>query len=376
MKSRFGQLKDMKTTRLILVGGFLGAGKTTLLWEAAHKVMQNGQRVGLITNDQAPELVDTAILSRDEVKVAEVNGSCFCCNFTGLMDATKKLKKDAEADVIIAEPVGSCTDLSATIVQPLKENLRGELLVSPLTVLADPVRLTNILNGGNAGLHPSAAYIYRKQLEESDIILISKSDLVSIEELSLLIEKTKVHFPDSEVMTASSVSGEGLNDWLEKVQNSNEAGKRLVEVDYDVYAEGEAVLGWLNSTIELSGNSIDWDVFAQALMQSLSKQFDTIGASVGHVKILLESGDKYIVSNLTGLNSTLSFRQSAGTSDSARLTVNARVEMTPETLENIVKTTIDEIAGTTISKKLIAQRCLSPGRPNPTFRFDHIVSMA
>ena len=52
----------MKTTRLILVGGFLGAGKTTLLWEAAHRIMENGQRVGLITNDQAPDLVDTAIL--------------------------------------------------------------------------------------------------------------------------------------------------------------------------------------------------------------------------------------------------------------------------------------------------------------------------
>ena len=366
----------MKTTRLILVGGFLGAGKTTLLWEAAHKVMQKGQRVGLITNDQVPELVDTAILSRDEVKVAEVNGSCFCCNFPGLIDATKKLKKEAEADIIIAEPVGSCTDLSATIVQPLKENLRGELLVSPLTVLADPIRLTDILNGGNAGLHPSAAYIYRKQLEESDIILISKSDIVTPEELSLLIEKAKLHFPASEVMIVSSVSGEGMEEWLEKVQNSNEAGKRLVEVDYDIYAEGEAVLGWLNSTIELSGNSVDWDAFAQTLMQSLSKQFDEMGASVGHVKILVESGDKFIVSNLTGLNNTLTFRQSAGTSNSARLTINARVEMSPETLENMVKTTLDEITGSTISRKLVAQRCLSPGRPNPTFRFDHIVSIA
>lgn len=366
----------MKTTRLILVGGFLGAGKTTLLWEAAQNVMKKGLRVGLITNDQAPELVDTAILSREEVKVAEVNGSCFCCNFPGLIDATKKLKKDAEADVIIAEPVGSCTDLSATIVQPLKENLRRELVVSPLTVLADPIRLTDILNGGNAGLHPSAAYIYKKQLEESDIILISKTDLVSAEELALLKEKVKVHFPEPEVMTASSVTGEGLNEWLEKVQNSNEAGKRLVEVDYDVYAEGEAVLGWLNSTIELSGNSVDWDAFAHMLMQSLSKQFDAMGAPVGHVKILIESDDKYIASNLTGQNSTLTFRHSAGTGNRARLTLNARVEMSPDSLENIVKTTLGEITGSTISQKLVAQRCLSPGRPNPTFRFGHIVSMA
>ena len=111
-------------------------------------------------------------------------------------------------------------------------------------------------------------------------------------------------------------------------------------------------------------------------MQSLSNQFDALNASVGHVKILLESDDKFIVSNLTGKNVTLTFRQSAGTSDNARLTVNARVEMTPETLENMVKTTLDEICGSTISKKLVAQRCLSPGRPNPTFRFDHIVSIA
>lgn len=365
----------MKTTRLILVGGFLGSGKTTLLWEAAQKVMQSGKRVGLITNDQAPELVDTAILSHNEVKVAEVNGSCFCCNFNGLIDATRKLKKEAEADVIIAEPVGSCTDLSATIVQPLKENLRSELVVSPLTVLADPVRLGDILNGGNAGLHPSAAYIFRKQLEESDIILISKTDLISAEQMSLLKEKTRLHFLESEVMAVSSVSGEGIVEWLNVVQNSNIAGKQLAEVDYDIYAEGEAVLGWLNSTVELSGNLIDWDSFAHKLMQSLSKQFDTMGASVGHVKILIESGDKYLVSNLTGPSSTLTFRQLAGISDTARLTVNARVEMSSELLEHIVRETLQSIAETSIDIKIVVLRCLSPGRPNPSYRFRHIVSI-
>ena len=60
----------MKTTRLILVGGFLGAGKTTLLWEAARRITERGKRTGLITNDQASELVDTVLLSRNDVKVA------------------------------------------------------------------------------------------------------------------------------------------------------------------------------------------------------------------------------------------------------------------------------------------------------------------
>jgi len=363
----------MKITRLILVGGFLGAGKTTLLWEAARRITESGKRTELITNDQAPELVDTALLSRNDVKVAEVSGSCFCCNFNGLIEALKNVRDEANADVIIAEPVGSCTDLSATIIQPLKQNLRGELIVSPLSVLADPFRLNHILNGGTAGLHPSAAYIFRKQLEESDIILITKSDLISPEELALLKEKTKLHFPDSEVMTVSSVSGEGMDEWLKEVLTRTDAGKRLVEVDYDVYAEGEAVLGWLNTTIELSGQETDWDAFARELMQNLSIQFDKMKASVGHVKLLVESGKNYLIGNLTGWNETLSFRSSAGTSTEARLTLNARVEMSPEALEEIVRKTLDATNGIQIKKKIIALRCLSPGRPNPTFRFDKVV---
>lgn len=364
----------MKTTKLILVGGFLGAGKTTLLWEAAQNLMKKGQRVGLITNDQAPELVDTAILSRDEVKVAEVNGSCFCCNFPGLIDATKKLKKEAEADVIIAEPVGSCTDLSATILQPLKQNLKGELLVSPLTVLADPVRLADILNGGNAGLHPSAAYIFKKQLEESDIILISKTDLLSANELTLLIEKTKISYPDAEVKTISIVTGDGMESWLNEVLSRSDAGKRLVEVDYDVYAEGEAVLGWLNSTIELSGKSVDWDVFARNLLSDLSKQFDNQNASVGHVKLILESGKHFITGNLTGRKETLNFRGSAGKSDQARLTLNARVEMSPETLEKIVRNMLSSHTNKDLKSSITVMRSLSSGRPNPTYRFDYVVA--
>lgn len=362
----------MNTTRLILVGGFLGAGKTTLLWETAQRLMSGGKRVGLITNDQAPELVDTAFLLQKEVTVAEVSGSCFCCNFNGLISALKQVRDDANADVIVAEPVGSCTDLSATVVQPLKENMRGELLVSPLSVMADPGRLTDILNGGNAGLHPSAAYIFRKQLEESDIILISKTDLLSASELEKLKERVTMQYPDSEVMSISSVSKSGMEEWLKAVMNRTDAGKRLVEVDYDVYAEGEAVLGWLNCTVELKGERTNWDEFARNLMLNLSRHFDRISASVGHTKIMLESGENYLTGNLTGNGNTLNFRGSAGSGENARLTLNARVEMSPEALENAVKHILDEAKGS-LEMKILAWRCLSPGRPDPTYRFTHVV---
>lgn len=198
------------TTRLILVGGFLGAGKTTLLWEAAQRLAGRGLRVGLITNDQAPELVDTSFLSRGGTKVAEVSGSCFCCNFQGLLDAMSNVRAEAVADVLIAEPVGSCTDLSATIVQPLKA-LKQDLILSPLSVMADPVRLADILNGGIAGLHPSAAYIFRKQIEEADIIVISKTDLLTSAELDALKKRLSQACPNADIFALSVKTGEGLD---------------------------------------------------------------------------------------------------------------------------------------------------------------------
>jgi G3E family GTPase len=362
------------TTRLILVGGFLGAGKTTLLWETAQRLAGRGLRVGLITNDQAPELVDTTFLSRGDFKVAEVDGSCFCCNFNGLLDAMSKVRVEADADVLIAEPVGSCTDLSATIVQPLKDRFKQEFVIAPLSVMADPVRLADILDGGTAGLHPSSAYIFRKQIEEADIVVISKADLLTSAELDVLKTRLAQACPDVAIFTVSVKTGEGLDAWLDEVTMRTDAGQRIAEVDYDVYAEGEAVLGWLNATITLRGEPTDWNLFAESLLSGLSQRFDNMGASVGHVKLLVETGDSFLIGNLTGKGDTLSIRGLAVTSSEARLTLNARVQMSPEALELIVREMIVSTSQGRITATPVAWRCLSPGRPNPTHRYDHVVA--
>lgn len=362
------------TTRLILVGGFLGSGKTTLLWEAAQRLAVRNLRVGLITNDQAPELVDTAFLSRSDVKVSEVNGSCFCCNFQGLLDAMSKVRAEADADVLIAEPVGSCTDLSATIVQPLKDRFKGELVVAPLSVIADPLRLANILDGGTAGLHPSAAYIFRKQLEEADIIVISKTDLLAPAELDVLKKRLFQTYPDAPVFPVSAKTGAGIDAWLDEVTVCSNAGRRIAEVDYDVYAEGEAVLGWLNATVKLQGTPTEWNIFAEKLLSGLSRRFDSMGASVGHVKLMVETGGDFLIGNLTGKGDTLSIRGLLVTGVEARLTINARVQMSPEALETIVREMIASACTGKITAKSVAWRCLSPGRPNPTHRYDHVVA--
>lgn len=361
-------------TQLILVGGFLGAGKTTLLWESARSLSAAGRRVGLITNDQADALVDTAFLAQSNSIVREVSGSCFCCNFPGLVQAIEKMRRDNHCDVIIAEPVGSCTDLSATIVQPLKDKFADQLAIAPLSVLADPQRLRQILAGGEAGLHKSAAYILRKQLEEADIILISKSDLLSDTELSALKQRAAETWPLAQVMAISAQSGAGLAEWWAEATRREQAGTHLTEIDYDIYAEGEAVLGWLNATYELSGDQIDWDELADRLLTALSLRFTRQGAAVAHVKLLLAADGQYLLGNLTGGPDTLMLRGRAGTSNQATLTINARVEIAPDELAALVQEEMTHACQEKINFKPTVFRCLQPGRPQPTFRYDHVVA--
>lgn len=282
----------MKRSKLIFFGGFLGAGKTSLLWECARRLANTGLKIQLITNDQASELVDTAFLQQINGVVSEVNGSCFCCNFNGLVKAIEPASQAVLADLIIAEPVGSCTDLSATLIQPMRDLYGCKLDVAPLTVLADPGRLSDILQGGTSGLHESAAYIFRKQLEEADLIVVSKSDLVDAITLEELIRRAKHEWPMAHVMAISSVTGNGLDSWLDEVMESSISGTHLAEVDYDIYAEGEAVLGWLNVSFQIT-SQIDenWNEIARTFLKSLEIRLCQLKASIGHIKIFLKKKD-------------------------------------------------------------------------------------
>src|SRR5205085_10547520 len=111
----------MDRLRFVMVGGFLGAGKTTTLARLARFHVGRGHKVGLVTNDQAQDLVDTTSLRAQGFPVEEVPGACFCCRFDDLVNKVEQLESSQRPDVILAEPVGSCTDLVATVVQPLKD---------------------------------------------------------------------------------------------------------------------------------------------------------------------------------------------------------------------------------------------------------------
>src|SRR5687768_12598014 len=187
--------------RYYMIGGFLGAGKTTAVAALAQHLTKAGLRVGLITNDQGSELVDTAMLRARGFATEEIPGGCFCCRFNSLVDAAKKLTDTARPDAFVAEPVGSCTDLMATVTYPLRRIYGDRFRVAPLSVLVDPVRAQQIfgLREGRS-FSEKVRYIWRKQIEEADIIVVTKSDLLDADTLDELKKRLGAEFRGKELL--------------------------------------------------------------------------------------------------------------------------------------------------------------------------------
>lgn len=367
----------MKQTRMILVGGFLGAGKTTLLARAAMLLLEQGQRVALITNDQAADLVDTAFLRQARLDVREIAGGCFCCRFGQLIESAEQLVAEMSPDIIIGEPVGSCTDLSATVLQPIKDLYADSYRLTPFSVLVDPKRLWEVLEPRRQSpLHASARYILRKQLEEADLIVINKRDILDAEEEQELLAATRELFPHKPIHLISALSGDGVAAWLAHVIRDKDAGTHIVDVDYDIYAEGEAVLGWLNASATVRATTaVDWQAFSLHILDRLQHSLATRQAEIAHVKLSLTADTGQYVANLTATSGAPAIRgRIDGMPNAVSLVINARVEMSPEILQTMVEDTLRAIAEEQHLSMLVESiRSLSPGRPMPTHRYASIV---
>src|SRR6516225_11886433 len=217
----------MTPIRFIMLGGFLGAGKTTALARLARHYMDQGNRVGIVTNDQAQDLVDTHSLRGQGFPVEEVAGACFCCKFDDLLAKVGSLESAQHPDVILAEPVGSCTDLVATVVQPLKDLYGARFSVAPYAVLFKPSHGLKILRDeAGGGFSPKAAYIFRKQLEEADAILINRIDELSPRQVDELADLVAGAYPGVPVLRVSAKTGQGFDALTQLLDQEGTSAKR------------------------------------------------------------------------------------------------------------------------------------------------------
>jgi len=367
------KLSVKKPVKLIFSGGFLGSGKTTALAALAKRLIERGMRVGFITNDQSENLVDTIIvrqmLTDLGVPVEEVVKGCFCCKFDELIEHVEKILAH-DPDVLMGEPVGSCTDFVAAVANPIKIQYRGAFRFAPFSIMVDPDRVRSlILNETRTDFPEDVAYLFGKQMEEADTIVLNKIDLLTEQESHRLLQAIGDRYEGKKLMAVSATEGTGMDEWLDDLISGRPgANTVLSQIDYDRYANAEAVLGWLNAAVKLqAGQPFDPGRLMASLATRLRERFKAQKGEIGHLKFVFTSAGKSMWANLTHLaNDPVVGGEKLDQLSRGTLIVNARVRLEPEDLETIVRDCLDEVSRAMAVKSDIDDlQCFSPAYPDP-----------
>ena len=241
--------------------------------------------------------------------------------------------------MFLAEPVGSCTDLRATVQYPLRRLYGDDYRVAPLSVLVDPMRAARVL-GLEAGrsFSPKVLYVYEKQLEEADIIVINKSDLLSAAQREALEQRVERPLSPGGRRDRQRADGREPRRLVRPPVRIRSRSRPAMDVDYDVYAEGEALLGWLNATCPRVGVEPvrRQPVPAAAGRRACATGWRAAGIEIAHFKMTLapDTGNDLAVLNLVRTDGRAeSPHRLAEELTDGELIVNLRAEGDPEQLE-------------------------------------------
>lgn len=338
---------------VVLVSGFLGSGKTTLILAAARELQRRGLRSAMVWNDQGNDLVDSHYAALSGAHSGEVTGGCFCCRLSQLIDAIGDLRAHAP-DVIFAEPVGSCTDLSATVLRPLLQS-SDTYRLSPLTVLVDPLRAQSMLE---QNADPDMRFLFDKQLQEADLVCFTKSDLY-------------LQYPETgarHVRQLSAKSGQGVAAWLDEVLSGTiPAGEQTLEIDYAHYARAEAALAWLNlRAVFEPGTWLSPALLLGPLLDGIDAALTAAHIPIAHLKAVVKTPTGWLKAAIcaNGQEPTVEGNLDASPASRLELLLNLRAVGKPDRVRAIVEQELRQLSGLT----QCTMDCFSPAAPVPERR--------
>ncbi|CAN5901306.1 GTP-binding protein [soil metagenome] len=165
-----------------ILTGFLGAGKTTLLNRILHE--NHGHKIAVIENEFGQENIDNEILLQDSnEQIIEMNNGCICCTVRGdLILALSQLiaqknQGKIDFDRVIIETTGLANPGPVAQTFFVDEEVGAYYMLDAVVTVVDARHAMQQLDQ-----HEEA----QRQVGFADKILLSKTDLVSAEDVSLL----------------------------------------------------------------------------------------------------------------------------------------------------------------------------------------------
>ena len=168
---------------LTLISGYLGTGKTTLI---NNLLRTTKKKIALLVNDFGDVNIDESLIEARTESVMSIAGGCVCCSYGNELIETLESMSSSEflPDHIVLEASGIA--LPSKIIQTI--SLMNFLSFHGTVLLTDASRLTSQLND---------VYIsdtISLQIEQHDLLVLNKTDLLSEDELSDCIDTVSKRF--------------------------------------------------------------------------------------------------------------------------------------------------------------------------------------
>ena len=190
--------------KIVLIAGYLGSGKTTLIIALSKKLAGDGTKVAILVNDVGAVPVDGAVMQEYGLTVKDIGGGCICCQVAGnLMKTLETLAVSVRPDLVIIEPTGIAVP-DAIRQTVLLSARKYPMEVGHTIVLFDTSRAAKLLT------YDTLKRLVSLQIRDATIIGLSKSDLVTTEELEAATRAVHEINEVAEVIRVSTVSEEGL----------------------------------------------------------------------------------------------------------------------------------------------------------------------
>src|SRR5207247_10221906 len=122
---------------------------------------------------------------------------------------------------------------------------------------------------------------------EADAIVVNRIDEMpppAVEELAGLVSE---RYPGTPVLRVSAKTGQGFESLFALLDQDGDFGRKILNIDYDIYAEGEAELGLLNSSVRLTATKpFALDELLMEVVQNLREAMIQLQGEVAHLKVI------------------------------------------------------------------------------------------